>query len=178
MGPKRTSIVGRRYGRLVVTAMQADHVSQQHVQWQCACDCGSIVVRSRGTLRGAISHHTSCGCRPWRGGHDYTTALRTQAYRTHSLGAHRRQWSPLSREAWNQLVTQPCSYCGQTDCQQASDGSMVYLNGVDRLDSTKGYQSDNVVPCCGRCNRMKLTSLPTDFLSHVETILNHLDAHA
>lgn len=34
------------------------------------------------------------------------------------------------------------------------NGDYVY-NGIDRVDNTKGYTIDNVVPCCGICNMAK-----------------------
>jgi hypothetical protein len=33
-------------------------------------------------------------------------------------------------------------------------GKYVY-NGIDRLDNTKGYTIDNIVPCCYKCNVLK-----------------------
>ena len=50
----------------------------------------------------------------------------------------------------------------------------VYHSGVDRIDSSKGYTKDNVVPCCGKCNRMK-GDLPQDkWIQHLQKVLNHL----
>jgi len=41
---------------------------------------------------------------------------------------------------------------------------------MDRVDSSKGYEKDNVVPCCTRCNLMKLTYSREDFLTHAMKI--------
>src|SRR5438132_12656210 len=42
-----------------------------------------------------------------------------------------------------------CFYCGHV----ALEG--LTLNGIDRVDSSKGYCLENCVACCGMCNRMK-----------------------
>jgi hypothetical protein len=45
------------------------------------------------------------------------------------------------------LWLSPCSYCG---------GPLPTAGaGLDRLDNSKGYDLDNVVPCCGDCNRLR-----------------------
>lgn len=47
------------------------------------------------------------------------------------------------------------------------------MNGIDRIDSTKGYSADNCVPCCSKCNRMKLDHSIEDFKNHISKIYNH-----
>jgi hypothetical protein len=69
----------------------------------------------------------------------------------------------LTREAFAALGRGPCAYCGQ---------AMAYP-ALDRVDSTKGYEPDNVVPCCGMCNRMKLDHTEAAFLAHVRRIALH-----
>jgi hypothetical protein len=42
------------------------------------------------------------------------------------------------------LLNKPCFYCLE---------SLSHTGvGLDRIDNSKGYQLDNVLPCCGRCN--------------------------
>lgn len=55
----------------------------------------------------------------------------------------------------------PCSYCG----------SEINTAGIDRLDSSLGYEIDNCVPCCTKCNMMKQAHSPSDFLSHIQKII-------
>lgn len=49
----------------------------------------------------------------------------------------------------------------------------IRVNGIDRIDSSKGYSIDNCVPCCTMCNRMKLDYKLSDFINHVHKIANH-----
>lgn len=51
----------------------------------------------------------------------------------------------LTREFVEQQITQPCSYCGETELRMT----------LDRVDNTKGHSQDNVVPACIRCNYLR-----------------------
>ena len=59
------------------------------------------------------------------------------------------------------LLLGNCYYCGEP-----------LADGIDRLDSSKGYIENNVVPCCKICNIMK-NKFPLDtFLNKVKKIYN------
>lgn len=64
----------------------------------------------------------------------------------------------------NNLWQKPCYYCGD----------LVKNGGMDRIDSSKGYYIGNVVPCCKRCNIMKLDHSTEAWISHIKKILRHL----
>jgi len=42
--------------------------------------------------------------------------------------------------------------------------------GLDRLDSSEGYKRDNLVPCCGACNRGKGDQSREDFLDRCRRV--------
>lgn len=64
----------------------------------------------------------------------------------------------ISIPQYTHLMSLPCFYCG---------GSLPPLGcGLDRLDNNKGYQMDNVAPCCYSCN-----SLKGSLLTPAETLL-------
>jgi hypothetical protein len=44
------------------------------------------------------------------------------------------------------IVSTPCVYC---------HGDTGHGCGLDRIDNAKGYTHDNVLSCCGDCNRMR-----------------------
>lgn len=52
------------------------------------------------------------------------------------------------------------------------DKYTVVCSGVDRVDSSKGYEVGNCVPCCHVCNVMKASLSVEDFYSHIEQILS------
>lgn len=59
MGNPKISLVGKRFGRLIVLAEIGYIPSRGQVYYSCKCDCGNIVETSAACLRGG---KTSCGC--------------------------------------------------------------------------------------------------------------------
>lgn len=58
-----------------------------------------------------------------------------------------------------------CYYCG---------GNIKGL-GIDRLDNTKGYIIENIVPCCKQCNYMKYVMNKDEFIQHIIKIINNFN---
>lgn len=67
----------------------------------------------------------------------------------------------LSFEQFKVLINSSCSYCGSENAR-----------GVDRIDSSKNYSVENSVPCCKKCNKMKMNSSKESFLNHVRKIVD------
>ena len=57
----------------------------------------------------------------------------------------------LDLETYLKLVSKPCFYCGnRLGNVQTEIGA-----GLDRLVNSLGYTKENVIPCCGSCNRVR-----------------------
>lgn len=85
-------------------------------------------------------------------------------YTIYKTSAKQRDLSfDLSFEEFCSFWQADCSYCG---------GAIATI-GLDRVDSDKGYQLDNVVPCCTMCNSMKLDYSEGEWLDKMLTILKH-----
>ena len=69
----------------------------------------------------------------------------------------------LSKEDFFSLISQPCYYCGDFE----------KYSGIDRKDSSKGYEIKNCVPCCEYCNKMKLDYNIDFWFQHMEKILQY-----
>ena len=88
------------------------------------------------------------------------------------------EWN-LNDNEFKNLISQSCYYCGAAPKQYKQDlrfnkSNIPFLrNGIDRLDSNKGYIIDNCVPCCENCNRMKMQLSENEFLTRVEKIYNY-----
>lgn len=74
------------------------------------------------------------------------------------------------------LISSPCYYCGDLPSQSwgawrgsAFNGSILY-NGIDRVNSTGGYDMENVVSCCWKCNRAKGDMSQSEFYQSVRKI--------
>jgi hypothetical protein len=51
----------------------------------------------------------------------------------------------LSKEEFLTFWQQPCFYCSKS----------INTIGLDRVDNSKGYKFENLVPCCFPCNQLK-----------------------
>jgi hypothetical protein len=75
-------------------------------------------------------------------------------------------WS-LTIEAFAALSELPCTYCGLTF--DRGTGS-----GLDRVDCSRGYTTDNVVPCCAVCNRVKLDVFTRDEMTKIGAVVRDI----
>jgi hypothetical protein len=71
----------------------------------------------------------------------------------------------LSKTQFQELIVQPCFYCGHHVINEAI--------GIDRLDNQKGYIIDNVVSCCETCNVLKGSQHPQEFIDKMQAIHNY-----
>lgn len=83
----------------------------------------------------------------------------------------KRKGFSLTKEEFYDITSKPCFYCGE---YTKEDINGVPFVGVDRIDSNKGYEISNVVPCCEICNRMKLDYELNLFVKHVDKIHFHM----
>jgi hypothetical protein len=73
----------------------------------------------------------------------------------------------LTLEEYIELIKQPCYYCNY-----ALGEPVRRACGLDRLNSSIGYEIDNVVSCCYLCNTIKGDRLtPEEAKIAIETIL-------
>lgn len=66
------------------------------------------------------------------------------------------EWG-LTREQVEKFISDPCFYCGRMEATttRTTFGDMLKHNGMDRIDSSLGYTTANVVTCCKTCNQAK-----------------------
>lgn len=77
----------------------------------------------------------------------------------------------LTQDEFASITSQPCQYCGEYS-EKYFDKE---YSGVDRIDSSLGYSTNNVVPCCDMCNRMKLDYNINVWINKMKQILKHLE---
>lgn len=65
----------------------------------------------------------------------------------------------LTRRHIQDLILRDCHWCGR-----------AMAGGVDRLDSSKGYVSSNVVPACCECNFAKGAMSPEQFVRMAQAV--------
>lgn len=148
--------IGNRYGKLTVVARHTIGLSKRAL-WECKCDCGKISYVIGKNLRSGNTK--SCGC--WLG---EKLSIPNAANAIHNLlnqykhGAKRRDLIfNLSENEFVELLRGNCHYCGEKPGKlfKASSRSQILYNGIDRYDNDLGYELNNCVSCCWRCNNFK-----------------------
>jgi len=82
-------------------------------------------------------------------------------YKKYEKSAKERnlEWE-LTTEQFKSFWQKPCYYCSYE----------IQTIGLDRIDNKKGYLLDNLVVCCGMCNKMKGTFTQKEFLKQCNKI--------
>jgi len=175
---KRLDITGQKFGKLTVIKKSNEKYiypfsNKWAYLWECECDCGNkgLLFRSAHLMDGSIKK--DCGCTKLKAGQAGLNSL-FNVYKTQAK--NRNLNFELSKEIFEKLTKQNCTYCGREPFQKSSNGSSISIyiyNGLDRIDSLKGYTEDNVVPCCGQCNVAKMAVPQQDFLQWIKRVYNH-----
>jgi hypothetical protein len=180
-GGKAKDLTGQVFGRL--TVIERVGVKFRHVLWRCMCSCGKELQCLSGTLISNRVH--SCGCLtrekciekerlriedPWSV--DMNKYVVRLGYRP-TL----QPWV-LTVEQYESLVTSSCYYCGIPPLQYPTEPTLrehgLRKNGIDRVDSSKGYILENCVPCCKQCNFEKRALSQEDFIENIRRRFDHL----
>jgi len=175
------NIAGKKFGRLLVLGKSEIRISETTkkngkkqtsnvLYWLCKCDCGNeLWVRSYSLLYGAVS----CGC--WKKNQlPQGIGAKKSVLHGYTKAAKRNKLPfKLSFDEFVSMTQLDCFYCGEKPSrteERAKAGSFTY-NGIDRIDSTKGYVKGNIVPCCSTCNYIKSNMDQKDFFAQIEKIL-------
>jgi hypothetical protein len=164
--PTGKNKTGQRIGMLLVKEKLANEIlasNHQYSRYLCICDCGKEKTIMGDAL--GSGNTLSCGCakrflfslnKLWFVIKDYK-----------NNAANRKIAFELSDAQVEELVKRDCHYCGFSLSGVRSDLQQFAFNGIDRLDNSKGYQMENVVPCCKVCNHAKKGMTESDFISWI-----------
>lgn len=166
------------FERLFVIGPAVNRSENRSVQWECACNCGTItVVRSSFLLSG---NTRSCGClkreelsnrtRKADGEEGFNQLILKYKY-----GATKRglEYSLSNKDAVK-LFKSNCVYCGVAPKRGIGRTTRFIYNGIDRMDNTQGYTTCNAVACCTPCNFLKGSLSYQEFVDRVRSIYLHL----
>jgi len=154
--------------------------------WLCQCDCGKVVEAYTGLLN--TGRVKSCGCWTKDRLREKNTlpagfAARNIILATYKSNATKRglAWG-LSAEDFMRITDSDCHYCGgspsnrythlRKDRSEKLNGAFVY-NGIDRMDNSIGYVTENCVPCCDICNKAKRAMDYRDFMNWIQRLTHH-----
>ncbi len=181
--------VGGKYGFLTVCDINKSEIL-------CKCNCGNLTMPKKYlVLRGLVK---SCGCfNKIKNRRDGTESAWGQWFRYLKQAARTRNiYFYLTDEYIKNICTQNCSYCGvspkkwegskknylsgcankktKTPDLIFAESKVLFLNGIDRIDSSLGYIVDNTQPCCTSCNLAKLNRSDKDFRLWIVMCYNNL----
>lgn len=158
--------------------------------WLCLCQCGTYYRSNSGMIQS--NQKKSCGCLKYTGKHknqkydEKEAAYRAKVISYKASAKHRKISFNLSIEQAVNLLKGRCYYCGdypaahfslkhkRINVHKNQENSKILYNGLDRLNNFKGYEIDNTVTCCAKCNYMKLTMSKQEFLNQIQKIYHHL----
>ncbi len=190
----RVEMVGKQYNDWLVLSHSHTEGKIAYYLCQCLCitdttKCGrTFVIDGRNIRNGGSKRCVDCG---QKSGHikqkgQIRTKRTSQESAYHYLfnrlkkDARKRKidWT-LTEEQVKNLVMDNCNYCGAVpglSCnplkymslsQKNTDGANILRNGIDRVDSSKGYEIANVCTACEQCNKAKLDHSIEDFKTWV-----------
>lgn len=180
MSGKTIDLTGQRFSRWIVLKYAGGN-ERGASRWKCRCDCGTAKIVSGRHLRNGCSK--SCGCYMREQARERGLLPKGEAASNQILTRYKQQAKErgfsfrLSKKSFRALVQQNCVYCGAKPSNISKgfskrSGDFIY-SGIDRVNSSKGYVSGNVVACCEWCNRMKLDHTAKEFLEHVTRIVEY-----
>ncbi len=165
-------LLGKRFGHLTVIALTDKRDWTSRV-WLVRCDCGKTKgVRGSRLISGGCTSCGSCSKRK-----PYGLSSMNQRISSYKLTAKNRNTDySLTDEEFHKITKSECFYCGSPPSNVANKpdtyGEYIY-NGIDRVDSGKGYFIGNVVPCCKRCNQAKNDMSQEEFFKWIRRIYKH-----
>jgi hypothetical protein len=185
--PIKENLIGKRFGRLSVI----DRIKQpNHTRsiWKCLCDCGNETLLHTGHLTN--NNTKSCGCynkelgrqkvidgiigpQPKERGY----AAMYYLYDIYRRNAKKRNYCwDLTIEDFQDITSRNCYYCGvepqQISLKRKGNGHYMY-NGIDRKDNNVGYTLQNSMPCCGICNRAKMSLDYNEFKVWIQRLIKY-----
>ena len=189
------NLVGKKFGRLKVVARSKEKGNRQQVKWNCLCDCGRKHLITGESLRSGKSK--SCGCLLRESRYvknkniDREKAMLLLLY-SPLKKRHRNKFGNenyIDFNIFKKLSLSNCFYCNSKPSNTQPDvryetrrgkkekltitNFVLKYNGIDRIDSSRGYVSGNVLPCCKNCNTAKNILTQTQFKEFIKKVYEH-----
>jgi len=192
----KLDLAGQKFDEVLAVEEVSPKIHQcgaKAIMWKCLCSCGNVFECSTSRLRGLIPKIKSCGCKNFHGYHHNRKG--TPAERSYKALHNRYKQTAskrgiefrLSESDVVSLFEQSCYYCGRKPSTKYNvcitisekprsahkewmDDAWIVYNGIDRIDNSKGYTTNNTVPCCKTCNYAKLEMSLDDFLGWIGTV--------
>jgi len=183
------NLVGKKFNKLLVLKRINERGNRKQIKWECICDCGNKHIVTGESLR----HNKSKSCRCLKHESknkiiDRELALFKSLYSSTILKISKKKGykTDIDFDFFLKLVKSKCFYCGIEYSNSAKDynsyrgikkkvsDTIIFFNGIDRINSNKGYYKDNVVSCCKHCNTAKNIMDIEVFKKYIKRVYEHL----
>lgn len=170
------NLLGKRFGRLLVTAELEDEVSGR--LWLCLCDCGNYKAIRTSSLLHKSKPSRSCKClnlETIRGvpyASLYHKLKKSAAIQGHACTLTFKQFLEY-------IKTIVCHYCN-APVTWAKHNIGTRTRGaynLDRKDNSKGYSIKNCVVCCTVCNLTRGNRFTYEQFLEIGKLLSELRTH-
>ena len=176
---RESDYIGKRFGHLTAIKQTKTYknkkgsTNQRRAIWQFQCDCGNVVEKVLTFIK--KQKNPSCGCK--REANE--ASLIKIEYSKYKASAKSRELSfNISIEDFESIIKRNCHYCNESPKKRHSKYFNVELfsHGIDRVDSSLGYELENCVTCCKNCNYMKSDSSVQEFISQIIKVYKYQKA--
>jgi hypothetical protein len=180
-------LTNQKFGRLKVLNLigSINKKGSTERYWLCECECG--IQRDISTSSLKSGNTKSCGClqkefactklKAYNRLPDGEASF-NMLYRNIVKRANNKKINiDITKEEFRFFTKQNCYYCGiepKQSSRNRKDSTQYVYNGLDRINNSLGYTKNNVVVCCGRCNRMKGILNQDFFINQIKKIHLHL----
>ena len=166
-------LTGNIYGSLKVISLIRP-IGLYGWMWNVECICGTKKQVLGNNLKQGKTK--SCGCSK--------KGISIESFWKNEINSYKRsaknrnfEWN-ITDELAKEIMQFNCIYCGSAPSQNMSKAYLrrnitFKRNGIDRIDSSKGYIEGNVVSCCASCNYKKGSKTVDEFLDESLAIYNH-----
>jgi hypothetical protein len=171
-------LAGEVIGTILINDKRIEpHYSKTSTFFYGVCQNCNAEVRLTASHARMILDGRGSGCHCGRRRSDPDSDYKWR-YQSYAQAAKKRNLSfNLSYDLFLEITQSRCYYCDAEPEMRPSHHKRwdfkFPMSGIDRVDSRKGYEKDNVVPCCTHCNRAKWDYDREDFLLWIKKVYNH-----
>lgn len=168
--PNFIDLAGKEFGSLRVKEFIDTKNTYRRWRWKCRCSCGVKIIIPQSQIKNG---QTACKkCTDARTARDRVLPMNMAAVnkviKQYKKGALNRNLKfNLSIEEVSSLIYRNCTYCG---IEPSQDANGLVRNGIDRIDSNKGYSIPNCVTCCKICNTAKSNLTLEEFYTWIKRV--------
>jgi len=204
--PLLNDLIGKKSGILTIVEFSHIDRSKKlaTTYWKCRCECGVFTIVERSNLTRKGNRGTkSCGCidvencRKKFLGNTFRRKAPGETGFNMLIGTYKRSardrdlpfdTSNEFKLELKKITKSNCFYCGIEPKQiikpqekyhptkESIENSTYIYNGIDRIDSNKGYEFGNVVPCCYHCNLAKSDYTTEEFMEWANRLAKHMES--